>query len=48
MLLHVYQLICLLVAALVSAVVLRSRSFGEQVTGVLVLVPLLLRVFLVK
>ena len=48
MLLHVYQLICVLVVVLVSAVVLRSRSLGEQVTGALVLVPLLLRVFLVK
>jgi len=46
--LHVYQGICVLVAVLVAAIVLRSRSLGEQVTGALVLVPLLLRIFLVK
>ena len=46
--LHIYQGICVLVAVLVAAVVLRSRSLGEQVTGTLVLIPLLLRIFLVK
>jgi hypothetical protein len=46
--LHVYQGVCVLVAVLVAAVVLRSRSLGEQVTGALVLIPLLLRIFLVK
>jgi hypothetical protein len=44
----VYQGICALVAFLVAVAVLRGRSLGEQVTGAVVLVPLLLRVFLVK
>jgi hypothetical protein len=48
MLLHVYQAICLLIAGLVVAAVLKSRSLGEQVTGALVHIPLLLRLFLVK
>lgn len=48
MLLYVYQAITLLLAALVVAVVLRSPSRGEQATGALVLVPLILRVLLVK
>jgi ABC-type molybdate transport system permease subunit len=46
--LHVYQGVCVLVAVLIGAVMLRSRSLGEQVTGTLVLVPLLLRIFLAK
>jgi len=46
--LHVYQGICVLIAVLIAAVVLRARSFAEQVTGALVLIPLLLRIFLVK
>jgi hypothetical protein len=33
---------------LVVAAILRRRPLGEQVTGALVLVPLLLRIFLVK
>ena len=45
---HVYQAICALIAVLVIVAVLRARTLGEQVTGALVLVPLLLRVFLVK
>jgi hypothetical protein len=44
----IYQAICALVALLVALVVLRSRKPGLQVTGALVLVPLLLRLFLVK
>jgi hypothetical protein len=48
MLLPIYQVICLLVAGLVVGVVLRSRSAGEQITGALVLIPLLLRILLVK
>ena len=43
-----YRLIVLVIAGLVSAVVLRSRSTGLQATGGLVLVVLLLRLFLVK
>ena len=43
-----YQLIVLLLVALVAAVVLRSRAFAQQATGALVLVILLLRLFLVK
>jgi hypothetical protein len=37
-----------LLVSLVAAVVMRSASRAEQVTGALVLVPLLLRLFLVK
>jgi hypothetical protein len=48
MLLPVYRLIVVLLVVLVSMVVLRSRSAGQQATGALVLVPLLLRLFLVK
>ncbi len=48
MLLHVYQGITALVAVLVVAAMLRSRRLAEQVTAGLVLVPLLLRIFLVK
>jgi hypothetical protein len=43
-----YQGICAGIALLVGAVVLRSASRGQQVTGAVVLVPLLLRLFLVK
>jgi hypothetical protein len=46
--LGIYQGICALVAVLVAAVTLRSRELGLQVTGALVIVPLLLRLFLVK
>lgn len=46
--LGVYQGICALVALLVAVVVVRSRKPGVQITGALVLVPLLLRVWLVK
>jgi hypothetical protein len=45
---HVYQAICALIAVLVAIAVLRARTLGEQVTGAMVLVPLLLRIFLVK
>jgi ABC-type molybdate transport system permease subunit len=48
MLLHVYQLICVLLVLLIAAVMLRSRSTAEQLTGAVVIVPLLLRIFLVK
>ena len=44
----VYRLICLFLAVLVGAAILRRRPLGEQVTAALVLVPLLLRLFLVK
>lgn len=45
---HVYQAICALVAVLVATTVLRARTLGEQVTAAMVLVPLLLRILLVK
>jgi len=48
MLLTVYQGICVLLAVLVAVAVVRARTLGEQVTGAMVLVPLLLRIFLVK
>ena len=44
----IYRLICVFLVALVVAAILRRRPLGEQVTGALVLVPLLLRIFLVK
>ena len=47
-LLLIYRGICGLVAVLVALVVLRRRSLALQLTGAAVLVPLLLRVFLVK
>jgi hypothetical protein len=47
-LLLTYRGICALVAILVACVVVRRRSLGLQVTGALVMVPLLLRLFLVK
>jgi hypothetical protein len=43
-----YRLICALVAVLVVATVLRGRTLGQQATGAMVLVPLLLRIFLIK
>jgi hypothetical protein len=47
-LLVIYQGICALLAVLVGVVVVRSRNLGLQVTGAAVLIPLLLRLFLVK
>lgn len=47
-LLLVYRAICGLLVALIGAAVLRSRSLALQVTGAIVIVPLLLRIFLVK
>lgn len=46
--LRVYQVILGLVAFLVAEAVLRRDDLGFQLTGGLVLVPLLLRFFLVK
>jgi len=46
--LHVYQAICGLVVFLVIEAVFRARRAGEQVTGGILLVVLLLRLFLVK
>jgi hypothetical protein len=43
-----YRLICLGLAVLVAAAILRRRAFGDQVTAGMVLIPLLLRLFLVK
>jgi hypothetical protein len=48
MMLHIYQLITLLVAVLVVAAILRERSLSRQITGGVVLVLLLLRLFLIK
>ena len=45
---HVYQAICALIAVLVAISILRARTLGEQATGALVLVPLLLRLLLIK
>jgi len=44
----VYQGICAFIAILVIAAILRARTSGARMTGAMVLVPLLLRVFLVK
>jgi hypothetical protein len=44
----IYRLICLGLGALIVATMLRRRPFGEQVTAGLVLIPLLLRLLLVK
>jgi len=43
-----YRVICLGLAVLVAGAIVRRRSFGEQVTAGMVLIPLLLRLFLVK
>ena len=48
MMLHIYQLITLLVAVLVVAAILRECSLSRQITGGVVLVLLLLRLFLIK
>ncbi|MEI6197432.1 MAG: hypothetical protein WCS42_24215 [Verrucomicrobiota bacterium] len=48
MMLHVYQLITLLMAVLVAIVTLRERNLGRQITGGVVLVMLILRIFLIK
>ena len=44
----IYQAICGLLIVLSAVVVVRSRSLGLQATGAMVIVPLLLRLFLVK
>lgn len=44
----IYQAIAALVAILLVAVMFRRRSLGEEVMAAIVLVPLLLRVLLVK
>ena len=43
-----YRLICLGLAVLVAAAIFRRRPLGEQVTAGMVLIPLLLRLLLVK
>ncbi len=48
MMLHVYQLITLLMVVLVAIVTLRERNLGRQITGGIVLVMLILRIFLIK
>jgi hypothetical protein len=44
----VYQAICLLLALLVGAVIVRELNLGRQITGGIVLILLLLRLFLIK
>jgi len=44
----VYQGICVLLAILIAAVTLRARNLSRQITGGLVLILLLLRMFLIK
>jgi hypothetical protein len=44
----VYQGICVLLAILIAAVTLRERNLSRQITGGLVLILLLLRMFLIK
>jgi len=44
----VYHAIVVFIALLVAAVTLRERSIGRQVSGGIVLVILLLRIFLIK
>ena len=48
MMLYIYQAITALIAMLVSVATLRERSLGRQITGGVVLVLLLLRIFLIK
>jgi hypothetical protein len=48
MMMLAYLAIVLVLVLLVARVVLRSTSLAQQVTGALVLVVLLLRLFLVK
>ena len=48
LLLPVYQAICALLAIVVAVVTVRSRRLAVQAVGAIVLVPLLLRLFLVK
>ena len=48
MILHIYQLMTVLLAVLVIAVMLRERNLSRQITGGVVLVLLLLRIFLIK
>jgi hypothetical protein len=44
----VYQAIGILIALLVAAVTLRERNPGLRITGSIVLVLFLLRIFLIK
>jgi hypothetical protein len=46
--LTVYRLITGLLVILVAVVTVRERSLARQITGGLVLVPLLLRLLLIK
>lgn len=48
MMLHIYQAITALIAVLVATVMLRERHVSRQITGAIVLVLLLLRIFLIK
>ena len=44
----IYQAIVVFIALLVAAVTMRERSIGRQVSGGIVLMILLLRIFMVK
>ena len=48
MILHIYQLITVFIAALVVAVMLRERKLSRQLLGGVVLVLLILRILLIK
>jgi len=43
-----YQAICVWLALLIAAVTVRERNLGRQITGGVVLILLLLRIFLIK
>lgn len=46
--LEIYRLVTLLLAVLILIVTVRDKSLGRQLSGALVLVPLVLRVLLIK
>jgi hypothetical protein len=43
-----YQAVCIWIALLIAAVTLRERDLGRQITGGVVLILFLLRIFLIK
>ncbi len=45
---YIYRLIVLLVLALVIRCMFRERSFWKQVTAVMVVIPLVLRLLMLK
>jgi hypothetical protein len=46
--LRIYQALLAVVVVLIADAILRQRELGRQLTGGLVMIPLLLRFFLVK